>query len=53
MKSTCGCRPSGSKGPVATSLDSFRAYHAGDAWTWERLALTRARVVAGDASLAD
>ena len=45
-------RPSGSKGPVATSLDSFRAYHAGEAWTWERLALTRARVVAGDAGLA-
>ncbi|MGE3830802.1 MAG: bifunctional [glutamine synthetase] adenylyltransferase/[glutamine synthetase]-adenylyl-L-tyrosine phosphorylase [Parvibaculaceae bacterium] len=44
-------RPSGSKGPVATSLASFRAYHAGAAWTWERLALTRARVVAGDESL--
>ena len=44
-------RPSGSKGPVATSLASFREYHASSAWTWERLAMTRARVVAGDAPL--
>ncbi len=40
-------RPSGNKGPVAVSLSSFVAYHARDAWTWERMALTRARVVAG------
>jgi len=40
-------RPSGNKGPVAVSLPSFRQYHAQDAWTWERMALTRARVVAG------
>ncbi|MGH7122441.1 MAG: bifunctional [glutamine synthetase] adenylyltransferase/[glutamine synthetase]-adenylyl-L-tyrosine phosphorylase [Acetobacteraceae bacterium] len=40
-------RPSGNKGPVAVSLSSFRRYHALDAWTWERMALTRARVVAG------
>ncbi|MGE3877014.1 MAG: bifunctional [glutamine synthetase] adenylyltransferase/[glutamine synthetase]-adenylyl-L-tyrosine phosphorylase, partial [Parvibaculaceae bacterium] len=45
-------RPSGSKGPVATSLASFTQYHRDHAWTWESLALTRARVVAGDASLA-
>jgi glutamate-ammonia-ligase adenylyltransferase len=45
-------RPSGNKGPVATSLASFKTYHASSAWTWERLALTRARAVAGDASLA-
>ncbi len=44
-------RPSGSKGPVAASFSSFKAYHAESAWTWEKLALTRARVVAGDASL--
>jgi len=42
-------RPSGSKGPVAVSLPAFRAYHAGESDTWERMALTRARVVAGDA----
>jgi [glutamine synthetase] adenylyltransferase / [glutamine synthetase]-adenylyl-L-tyrosine phosphorylase len=45
-------RPSGNKGPVATSLLSFTHYHRDHAWTWESLALTRARVVAGDASLA-
>jgi glutamate-ammonia-ligase adenylyltransferase len=44
-------RPSGSKGPVAVSLAAFEQYHAADAWTWERLALTRARVVAGPARL--
>ena len=41
-------RPSGSKGPVAVSLEAFRRYHAADAWTWERMALTRARLVACD-----
>ena len=44
-------RPSGSKGPVATSLASFISYHEDSAWTWEKLALTRARVVAGDEAL--
>ena len=46
-------RPSGRQGPVATSLSAFKAYQETDAWTWEHLALTRARVVAGDAALAD
>ncbi len=41
-------RPSGSKGPVAVSLEAFRRYHADTAWTWERMALTRARLVAWD-----
>lgn len=40
-------RPSGRQGPVATSLASFRSYHLSEAWTWEHLALTRARAVAG------
>jgi len=44
-------RPSGNKGPVAVSLSAFRRYHAESAWTWERMALTRARVVAGPPSL--
>jgi glutamate-ammonia-ligase adenylyltransferase len=39
-------RPSGNKGPLATSLKSFIAYQATEAWTWERMALTRAGVVA-------
>ena len=44
-------RPSGNKGPVAVSLAAFRHYHAASAWTWERMALSRARVVAGPAAL--
>ena len=40
-------RPSGNAGPIATSLSSFRRYYEEDAWTWEHLALTRARCVAG------
>jgi glutamate-ammonia-ligase adenylyltransferase len=44
-------RPSGNKGPVAVSLSAFRRYHEASAWTWERMALTRARVVAGPAAL--
>lgn len=44
-------RPSGNKGPVAVSLGAFRRYHAESAWTWERMALTRARVVAGPPAL--
>jgi [glutamine synthetase] adenylyltransferase / [glutamine synthetase]-adenylyl-L-tyrosine phosphorylase len=41
-------RPSGSKGPVAVSFASFVDYQKNSAWTWEMLALTRARSVAGD-----
>ena len=37
-------RPSGRAGPVAVSLAAFRDYYAGEAETWEALALTRARV---------
>ncbi len=44
-------RPSGRKGPVATQFASFCAYQAKDAETWEHMALTRARVIAGDPSL--
>jgi glutamate-ammonia-ligase adenylyltransferase len=40
-------RPSGNQGPVATSLTSFESYQRDDAWVWEHLALTRARVVTG------
>jgi glutamate-ammonia-ligase adenylyltransferase len=38
-------RPSGRSGPVATQIEGFRGYHAQEAWTWEHMALTRARVV--------
>ena len=44
-------RPSGQKGPVAAQFSTFREYQAGEAWTWEHLALTRARVVAGPQDL--
>jgi glutamate-ammonia-ligase adenylyltransferase len=44
-------RPTGNKGPVAVSLESFRRYHETEAWTWERLALTRARAVTGSPDL--
>ena len=37
-------RPSGTQGPVAVSLTAFERYYAGEAETWEFLALTRARV---------
>ncbi|WP_072247688.1 glutamine-synthetase adenylyltransferase [Roseibaca calidilacus] len=45
-------RPSGRQGPVATSLPAFEAYQRTEAWTWEHLALTRARHVAGSPDLA-
>lgn len=41
-------RPSGSKGPVAVRLRTFAKYHADESWTWERMALTRARLVYAD-----
>ena len=44
-------RPSGQKGPLATSLAGFSAYQAKEAWTWEHMALTRARVVSGTNAL--
>ena len=40
-------RPSGKTGPVASEVDSFLRYQREAAWTWEHLALTRARVIAG------
>jgi len=46
-------RPSGNQGPVAASLQSFQAYQRDDAWVWEHLALTRARVIAGPEALAE
>lgn len=45
-------RPSGNKGPVATRLTAFSNYQRNEAWTWEHMALSRARVVAGDAAFA-
>ncbi|HWF63981.1 MAG TPA: bifunctional [glutamine synthetase] adenylyltransferase/[glutamine synthetase]-adenylyl-L-tyrosine phosphorylase [Rhizomicrobium sp.] len=44
-------RPSGNKGPAAVSFRSFADYHARESWTWEHMALTRARWVAGSKNL--
>jgi glutamate-ammonia-ligase adenylyltransferase len=44
-------RPSGRQGPLATQLSAFALYQREQAETWEHMALTRARVVAGDPSL--
>ena len=38
-------RPSGRSGPLATQIDGFADYQENEAWTWEHMALTRARVV--------
>lgn len=40
-------RPSGAQGPLVVSLDAFERYQREDAWTWEHMALTRARPVFG------
>ena len=38
-------RPSGTSGPIAVHIDGFEDYQKSQAWTWEHMALTRARVV--------
>lgn len=40
-------RPSGAQGPIAVSLDAFARYQRESAWTWEHMALARARVLHG------
>jgi glutamate-ammonia-ligase adenylyltransferase len=40
-------RPSGRAGPLATQVDGFIGYQEREAWTWEHMALTRARLVSG------
>ena len=45
-------RPSGNKGPVAIRFDGFVEYQESEAWTWEHMALTRARIVASHPSFA-
>jgi len=44
-------RPSGKSGPVATHFNGFADYQNNQAWTWEHLALTRARIVSGSGAL--
>jgi glutamate-ammonia-ligase adenylyltransferase len=45
-------RPSGNAGPLVASLDGFRDYHrTSSSAVWERQALVRARVIAGESEL--
>jgi [glutamine synthetase] adenylyltransferase / [glutamine synthetase]-adenylyl-L-tyrosine phosphorylase len=43
-------RPQGKQGPLVAALDAFARYQREEAWTWEHMALTRARPVFGSAS---
>ena len=43
--------PSGNSGPIASEISGFRTYFHKEAWTWEHMALTRARFVAGPKDL--
>ncbi len=60
VKTNCGAlypvdmrlRPSGRSGPVATQIDGFIDYQEREAWTWEHMALTRARVVSASPAFA-
>ena len=45
-------RPSGRSGPLATQIAGFAGYQEREAWTWEHMALTRARVVSGSPAFA-
>jgi glutamate-ammonia-ligase adenylyltransferase len=45
-------RPSGQSGPIATPISGFCRYQEEEAWTWEHMALTRARVISGAPALA-
>lgn len=43
-------RPQGEQGPIACSVESFALYQSNDAWTWEHMALARARPVFGSST---
>jgi len=43
-------RPQGNQGPLAVSVDAFAKYQRESAWTWEHMALTRARALLGSGS---
>ena len=44
-------RPNGAAGLLVSRIDAFREYEFDKAWVWEHQALTRARFVAGDATI--
>ncbi len=45
-------RPSGRAGPLAVQIEGFTGYQENEAWTWEHMALTRARVVSASPEFA-
>ena len=51
MRSTCGCGRPGRAGPLATHIEAFEHYQLNEAWTWEHMAMSRGRAIAGDAGL--
>ena len=46
-------RPNGNKGTMVPNFESFAKYHREEAWTWERMAMSRARVIAASPALAN
>jgi len=46
-------RPSGNAGPIASHIEAFSKYHEDSSWTWEHMALARARPICGDEALKD
>ncbi len=46
-------RPSGRAGPMASHITSFADYQDREAWTWEHMALTRARVISASPAFAE
>ena len=44
-------RPNGDKGSLAAQIEGFEAYLMNDAWTWEHLALVRARFISGSPAM--
>ncbi|MGX7951313.1 bifunctional [glutamate--ammonia ligase]-adenylyl-L-tyrosine phosphorylase/[glutamate--ammonia-ligase] adenylyltransferase [Tsuneonella sp. HG249] len=46
-------RPQGAQGPLAVSFDAFARYQREEAWTWEHMALTRARPLTGSGPARD
>ena len=46
-------RPSGASGLLVSNVDAFADYQSEHAWTWEHQALVRARLITGDAGIAE
>lgn len=46
-------RPGGAKGMLVVSLDAFERYQRDEAWTWEHMALCRARPIFGSKTARD